>query len=568
MIILIVLSLVSYVNAAATCAEYCTGKGYHNGYCFNYDDPTKSEDAGWVEHAANEGACTTDLTKCNYDIVAIGCHDLDDGSKNICGDCSAMRANIWCNCYKTMDCPTNCRSECKMEGCKNSQELSSDATCQTSCKEQDCRGKKCTGGSCTAAPGLGETWSGGVCYFGITYVKNANCPGQTGAAGYCSCWRSQACPDTSDEGLEGMAENKCDANVGCKTSAPGEEVTNEEEAEEEKKYGVTSWDSEEVLNRIKTAVYTIVMTLYCLVLYVAAAVAALFIILTGVKYMSSDEANSRAESRRRMVYAIAGLMVIALACPLVNVLLANTNIGIPDADGNIVPCRNCPYIDQITSSGGGGGWSGGGGSTTGGSKCGSWFTPERIKQAKGFKECSATEPCASGVCATAGTDYRCFPKISNGCSIDESDLTPLSNIKEDLCVESYADGDICSKSLKCTTPTGCDKGKYCSTAGICESKVGVDASCSSTSIIGGTADPSIMCQSDICINGECAEEGSCDNMGHCDSDEYCGEDERKCLAKLRKGECKDSWVRDGTANDMCKSGTCDTSKNPDQCVEP
>jgi len=376
--ILLIIALTSYANAAATCREYCIGKGYDNGYCFNYDDSTRSEDPGWVEHGAHDGACSKDLTKCNYAITSINCHHLDEGSKNICGDCSAMHANIYCTCYKTMDCTKNCRSECKSTGCNNSQEIQSDSTCGEYCKWHDCGDVECTGGACVKTPGLGEMWSGGVCYFSISYVKNQNCEGATGAAGYCACWRSDPCPDTSAEGLEGMAENKCDANRGCTTgscakidscgdytkeqcaSQPckgkvGECVWNEDTGKCTEKGWIVPPEPTEptdgLINNIKTSVYIVVVNLYCIVLYIATAVAALFVVITGIKYMSSDDGGSRAESRNRMAYAVIGLAVIALACPLVNMLFGNTNIGIPDSSGKRVPCPGCPYLEQITSTG-------------------------------------------------------------------------------------------------------------------------------------------------------------------------------------------------------------------------
>jgi len=578
LIFLVMLSPASYVYAASTCKEYCTGKGYAGGYCFNYDDSTKSEDVGWVEHGANDGACSTDLTKCNYAIVAIGCHDLDDGSKNICGDCSAMHANIWCNCYKTMDCPTNCRSECKSTGCRNSAEISSDATCGTSCTTQDCSGAKCTGGSCTPTPGLGETWSGGVCYFGVTYVKNANCPGATGAAGYCSCWRSQPCPDTSAEGLAGMAENKCDAKQGCRTAefitsstttttTPGTEG---------------GMDSSKVIDLIKTAVYKIVMTLYCLVLYIASAVAALFIIITGIKYMSSDEEGGRAESRKRMVYAIAGLMVVVLACPLVNFLFAGTNIGIPNASGGKDACPPCPIIGQLSSTGGGlGGWTGGysGGGDTGGS----WFTPDRIKQAESFQECSDPKTCPSGkVCATTAGTYRCYPKIADGYSISESGLKPLPpGTNVNLCNSGYSLGDKCAHNPICSNAADCkNSDEYCPAGKnmICAKKkatgTGSDSACSA-SMIFGDSNPDVMCTSKWCIEGYCSAAGACASSDDCDKHYsggyYCKNvnGEGKCTTKLTKGRC-DSLEIKGEDNRVCSSGKCGipagSSQTSKECI--
>jgi hypothetical protein len=104
----------------------------------------------------------------------------------------------------------------------------------------------------------------------------------------------------------------------------------------------------EFIDDVKTGVYEVVILLYCIVLYLASALAALFIILTGLKYMSSDDGAERLNSRKQLTYALIGLLVIAMACPAVNMFFSGGDIGIPDKSGNKVPCPGCPFIYTYT----------------------------------------------------------------------------------------------------------------------------------------------------------------------------------------------------------------------------
>jgi hypothetical protein len=341
----------------------------------------------------------------------------------------------------------------------------------------------------------------------------------------------------------------------------------------------TGSGSNDVISRIKTAVYRIVITIYCLVLYITSTVAALFIILTGIKYMSSDEANNRAESRRRMVYALVGLMVIALACPLVNVLFVNTQIGIPNAStGVIEACPGCPYINQMTSTmgglgglggGGGGGYVGGGSGDTGGS----WLTPARQKQAESFQDCTTT-PCPAGkVCASATGVYRCYPKVADGYSYDASSLTPQSGDKADLCFDGFISGDKCIHNPICANAAGCAGSEYCGSDKSCKPKVGEGEDCSASMLFGDT-NANLICKTGHgCIStGKCTKK-ACDIKADCQrlANTYCDEDNRECMPKLAKGKlCRDSLIRDGNtngnANDMCASGTCSTATSPAKCT--
>ena len=139
----------------------------------------------------------------------------------------------------------------------------------------------------------------------------------------------------ADYGIDQCTSNACKAKINSDCELSGSAC---------KTKAGTTGEKKSVFDRIKDGIYQILMTLYCIVLYIAATVAALFIILTGIQYMSSDEESGRAASRKRLEYALIGLMVVALACPIVNVLFSGTDIGIEDANGNKVPCPRCPLI--------------------------------------------------------------------------------------------------------------------------------------------------------------------------------------------------------------------------------
>ena len=70
----------------------------------------------------------------------------------------------------------------------------------------------------------------------------------------------------------------------------------------------------------------VVCSLLTIIWYIAAAITALIIILGGMKYMSSDDPRETNKAKNIVVYAITGLILIIIACPLINYLIVNTGI--------------------------------------------------------------------------------------------------------------------------------------------------------------------------------------------------------------------------------------------------
>jgi len=67
--------------------------------------------------------------------------------------------------------------------------------------------------------------------------------------------------------------------------------------------------------------------LYSIILYSSSAIAAVLIILAGMEYLSSgDDPGKRDHARNRIIYSLAGLVLVILACPIIDYMVTNTEI--------------------------------------------------------------------------------------------------------------------------------------------------------------------------------------------------------------------------------------------------
>jgi hypothetical protein len=67
--------------------------------------------------------------------------------------------------------------------------------------------------------------------------------------------------------------------------------------------------------------------LYSLIMYTSAGIAALLIMLAGLEHMTSEDDNAkRNRAKTRVIYALAGLILVILACPIVDYIVTNTKI--------------------------------------------------------------------------------------------------------------------------------------------------------------------------------------------------------------------------------------------------
>lgn len=78
----------------------------------------------------------------------------------------------------------------------------------------------------------------------------------------------------------------------------------------------------DIMNRIND----VVCIFLTLVTYLASGISALIIIYAGLKYMTSQDAEQTANAKNMIIYAIAGLALILLACPIVDYLIIGTKI--------------------------------------------------------------------------------------------------------------------------------------------------------------------------------------------------------------------------------------------------
>jgi len=78
---------------------------------------------------------------------------------------------------------------------------------------------------------------------------------------------------------------------------------------------------------IKKRVNEVVCTLFNFILMISGAIAALMIVLAGLAYMKSGDDPADAERAKKMiVYAITGLVIAVIACPLVDYIVVGTKI--------------------------------------------------------------------------------------------------------------------------------------------------------------------------------------------------------------------------------------------------
>ncbi|MEA3254216.1 MAG: hypothetical protein U9Q22_00085 [Candidatus Altiarchaeota archaeon] len=101
-----------------------------------------------------------------------------------------------------------------------------------------------------------------------------------------------------------------------------------------------------VIKRVNDVVCSLLMIIW----YIAAAITALIIILGGMRYMGSDDPRETNKAKNIVVYAITGLILIIIACPLINYLIVNTDIT-PFEDS--CPCLigTSPDVTTTTVSG-------------------------------------------------------------------------------------------------------------------------------------------------------------------------------------------------------------------------
>lgn len=83
---------------------------------------------------------------------------------------------------------------------------------------------------------------------------------------------------------------------------------------------------EAFLGGIKDRVNEYILSLFCLIWYLIAALAALLILWSGIKYLTSEDFEGRNKAKNRLIQVIVGLIVVLIACPLINFLVKGTQV--------------------------------------------------------------------------------------------------------------------------------------------------------------------------------------------------------------------------------------------------
>lgn len=222
---------------------------------------------------------------------------------------------------------------------------------------------------------------------------------------------------------------------------------------------------------IEKRVNEVVCTMFNLVVLVAGGIASLMIILSGVKYMSAGDDPAQADDAKKMIgYALTGLVVVAIACPLVDYLVSNTKI-VPFekscqcffySDGGGDGTTTTTLGTTTTSSGGSTSSSGGGTtSSTTTTSTTSTIPPERLLTAENLASCINSK----GIFYTDRNCYYCLLQknlfyaevgagVGDGKNVYDNVLTIGANSSNSPC--SGGGGVPCwSYPAKSKSETGC-----------------------------------------------------------------------------------------------------------------
>lgn len=398
------------------------------------------------------------------------------------------------------------------------------------------------------------------------------------------------------------------------TEEEEEEPTEEEDGtgDEEEEEDGGSGSASGALSQIKGIVWCIACYVYCIVLFIVGSIVALVLIFSGIKWFTSDDESGRSEAKRRIAYAIAGLAIVVIACPLIDFLFEGTSVT------EVKKCSDC-NCGNIQASCEGVSIGEGGVSKPGVSKAeaeketcessaeceklGNYYcyrgTGKCMEQKKEYDSCSASMEMGGIADKVCKGELEC---ISSKCAMPcehSSECVHRSGLfcnKNRYCKDQVEEGDACSDDGEidgeadnmcesgleciggeCQYSQGCTKSSYCrshardfgypsgesycSTAsgGTCLETVDEGSSCSAAQVKDGEA--KYMCSTDWCIDGICREKGYCKDQDYCDiyeytSEYYCDTDENKCYAKK-------SANKPCTKDYECKSGTCKTN---DECA--
>jgi hypothetical protein len=84
--------------------------------------------------------------------------------------------------------------------------------------------------------------------------------------------------------------------------------------------------SNDPLKDIMQRINDVVCLFFTAITYLASSIAALIIIYAGMKYMLSGDGDTASNAKNMIIYAVVGLVLVVLACPIVDYLVIGTKI--------------------------------------------------------------------------------------------------------------------------------------------------------------------------------------------------------------------------------------------------
>ena len=467
-IILLFIASVALVDANSdddACNKACTGT-YNGGECRNFVDPQKD--------CNGAGECRTWTRN---DLVA------PEPSGAWIYYCGGDLSTSSCYCYKSIPCGGTleaCQAQCKDGGdCS----LAEKCAGKSKCADYGSDIASCTANTCKVGDGTASACKDDGS--GNCVAANADeCTGITDCASYATgvdeATYKTKCTDNKCSGTIGACEWD-DAAKKCnpKAAAGGGGTTTEEESYIDK-----------ALADIKAKVQQIAYIVYCLVLMIVGGIVALVIIMSGIKWMTSDEESGRAEAKRRVAYSVAALIIVVLACPIVNFLFSFS--------GSPIGQIECDCSKSLAGSYGGGGTTTGGGA----GKTGSAAGQECIDQ------CKAYNPTYVARCydKCEGDITLHPPNLNKGCT-GAGKLTCCC--KEPTAAAGSGSGTKCANSDKCYSNLFCANMMYfkakddksTKTESECVSSIGIGVACDESWEDKGSV--AKICKDTVCKNGYC-----------------------------------------------------------------
>ncbi len=401
---------------------------------------------------------------------------------------------------------------------------------------------------CAFAPDTGAFF----CYKEIDCTANgADCTSKCGSNCGAECVGKTKCEDYTDKAT--CTGNACKfgdkSTSACKWDDTTKCTANSVTTPTTGGGGDTGSD---VIAKIKEAVKNLACTIYAIIYYTATGFVALVLLLSGVKWMTSDDTGGRIEARRRLSYAIVGLIVIILACPLINFFFAGTDL----VKKGPCDCGNLPFT-------------GGGPGPTPNGVC---SADEKTIGVPNSVRCDVSTDCAtydnSGCKHYCGGRHICFGKKNVGEDCDPKELYDVNeqNTKRGLmCMSNECSNGKCQNNPSCTSSATVSSSEYCGSDNYPKDKKKGEGDSCGASEITSPDNPDLICASNWCTSAGCRPYGQCwtaldcESSFHYGSSRFCNPSINPWSCEIKRGTgkaCKAGDEVNRNANKVCQSNSC------------